>query len=84
MATNHDVIEDLLKQHPSFFERYEELATMYYKFLKDSDDFSIPRSHCNALLELLTQSGYRLTKVVNEDNVTILTPNVLGFRKKAT
>jgi hypothetical protein len=81
--TNFEIIEDMLKQHPNFFERYENLAQQYYK-LVEGDGYPIPRAHCNALLELLTQSGYRLTKVEVYDNVTVLTPNVLGFRKKVT
>ena len=81
MASNHDIIEDMLRQHPNFFERYENLAQQYYK-LVEADGYPIPRAHCNALLELLTQSGYRLTKVTVNDNVTSLTPNVLGFKRK--
>ena len=72
----------MLRQYPDFFERYEEIATTYYKYITGGDNFAIPRAHCNALLELLTQSGYRLTKITVNDNVTSLTPNVLGFKRK--
>lgn len=81
MSTNHEIIQDMLEQHPDFFDRYERLAQMYYK-LVEGDGYPIPRAHCNALLELLTQSGYRLTKVVSNNNIMAITPNVLDFRKR--
>jgi hypothetical protein len=82
MATNHEIIEDLRAQHPNFFHKYEALAQHYYKYVVSQDDNAIPRAHVNALLELLAQSGYKLTKVTKEDNVIQLTDNVLGFKKK--
>jgi len=80
--TAYDIIQDLLKQNPDFFKRYEQLAQTYYKYVTVHDTDSIPRAHCTALLELLTQSGYKLNKVIPENDVVYLSGNVINFKKK--
>ncbi len=81
--THTQIIQDLLRKNPQFFQEYESLAQRFYNSLDSVT--AIPEAHAKALLTLLEESGYEVRKRVPlksvENSVVLEINNVLSFKK---